>query len=32
MENAYLKVTENFKKYKVVQNLMPKINKGTLMK
>ena len=31
MENAYLKIAEDSKKYKVVQNLMPKINKENLI-
>ena len=31
MENAYLKIAEDSKKYKVVQNLMAKINKENLI-
>ena len=31
MENAYLKIAENSRKYKAVQNLMPKINKENLI-
>lgn len=31
MENAYLKIAEYSKKYKTVQNLMPKINKENLI-
>lgn len=31
MENAYLKIAENSRKYKAIQNLMPKINKENLI-